>query len=147
MGMAVDDGRDGIAVERVFKAAASQEREDLDRLILDRRPDRSIMQDGDSAFGPQSREGGFEFHRLVDRLLDEALDGRLTPGAERATPESAGKALRAGEPDPEHLDGVAVEHDDARVDQDLTDFRLAARLEVVIPEDGNRGDPGRRPSR
>ncbi len=51
MRMAVDDGRHRMAIQRLFKTAAPEEREDLDRFILDGRPDRGVVEHGDPAVG------------------------------------------------------------------------------------------------
>ena len=52
-------------------------------------------------------------------------------------PKPPANPLRPGEPDPPHLDGVAVEHNDPGVDQDSTDLVFMARLEVMIAQHGD----------
>ena len=91
--------------------------------------------------GAQPRERRFQLQRLVDRLLDELLDRRLAPGSERAPAEAAGEPLDAGEADPVHLDGVAVEHLMPASTRICADLVLLARLVVVVAQHGRRSAP------
>ena len=127
VGVAVEDGRRRVAVERLLQPAGAEEREDLRRLALDggrgsarsggRRPLR----------GPQPRQGRLQLQRLVDGLLDEVLDRRLAPGLERPAAEAAAEALDPREADAVDLAGVAVEQDDAGLREDPPRPRPAGR--------------------
>ena len=70
--------------------------------------------------------------------MHELLDDRLAPRAERAPAEAAAEPLDAGDADAVHLARVAVEDQRPRVDENLPDLVLLARLDVVIAE--HRGD-------
>ncbi len=72
--------------------------------------------------------------------MDELLDDVLAPGPEGAPAEPARESLDAGEADAVNLRRVAVERDDARVDQNGSNLVLLSRFEVVIAEDRDRGD-------
>ena len=74
----------------------------------------------------------------------ELLDDVLAPGAERTAPEPARESFHAGEPDPEDLGRVAVEHDDAGVGDDPPDLVLLPRFEVVVAEHRDRRNLHRR---
>ena len=56
MRVSVKDRGDWIAAKRLFKAAASQERKDLERLSLDRVLDRRVVQHRDPPVAAKSRE-------------------------------------------------------------------------------------------
>ena len=78
------------------------------------------------------------FSASFDRLVHELLDDRLAPRTERAPAEAAAEPLHAGDADALQLAGVAVEHDQPGVDEDLADLVGFARLEVVIAEHRRR---------
>ena len=80
------------------------------------------------------------FSASSTRLVHELLDDLFAPRAERAAAEAAGESLDAGEADAEDLRAVAVERDDARVEEDLSQLVLLARFEVVVAEDGDGGN-------
>ena len=77
--VAVEDRGHRVARERLLQPAAAEERINLERLALDRRLDRGVVQDGDEPFGAQPRQRGLELQRLVQALVDELLDDRLRP--------------------------------------------------------------------
>ena len=89
------------------------------------------------------REGRLEFERFVHRLVHELLDDRLAPRPERAAAEAAGETFDAREPDALYFTGVAVEHADSVIDENLLDLAFGAGLEIVIPEDGHDRNPDR----
>src|SRR5262245_33333800 len=110
MRVAVEDGGDRIAVQGLFEPARPEEREDLGRLALHRRLDGSVMQYGDALRRAQARQRRLQLQRFVQRLLDEALDGLLTPEPECAPAEAAREAFDANKADAMDLIRVAVEH-------------------------------------
>ena len=61
-------------------------------------------------------------------LAHELFDDRFPPRAERPLAESAAEPFHAGDADAMHLCRVAVEHDDARVGEDLAHLMLLGRL-------------------
>jgi hypothetical protein len=136
----VERGGHAVAHERLLVAAAAEEREDLERLPLDRVAHGAVVQHGHLLRGAEPRERRLELERLVERLLDEGLDHGLAPRAERAAAEAAAEALHAGEADAVHLVRVAVEHGDAHVAQRVGDRLGGAALVVVVAEHGYRGE-------
>src|SRR5262245_51533481 len=88
----------------------------------------------------QARQRRFELQRLVDRSMDELLDDRLAPRAERALAESSAETLDAGNTNPADFHGVAVEDDHAGVDENLPHLILFPGFEIVIPKDGCNGN-------
>ena len=79
----------GMPIERLLEPARPQIGHDLERLALDGRADRGVMQHGDAPRGAQPRQRALELDRLVDRFLHEALGGRLAPGTQRRPTEAA----------------------------------------------------------
>src|SRR6185295_4900089 len=144
VGVAVEDGLDGIAGERLLQAAGAEEGEDLHRLALDRLLDRRVVEHGDAGLAAQARQRGLQLQRLVHRLAHEVLDDVLSPGAEGAPSEAAAESFDAGEPDALYLGGVAVQHPDAAIAEHLLDLLLPAALEVVVAEHGDDRDVHRR---
>src|SRR5437879_3577918 len=96
--MALKNGRDLKPRERILETARAEEREDLQRLALDRVANRRIVHEHDPLRRFQSRERGLELERFLDRLVHEVLDDLLTPRPERAAAEAAAESAHAGEP-------------------------------------------------
>src|SRR3954466_12147446 len=117
--VAVEDHGDRIAADRLLEAARSEERVNLERLTVDRRLDRRIVEQRDDLFGPQPRQRRLELEGLVDRFVHELLDDGLAPRRERVPSEAAAEALDAGDPDAGELARVAVEDDHAGVAQNM----------------------------
>ena len=114
-----------------------EKRIDLERLADDGFLDGRVMKDRDHVLGAQTRERGFELQRFVETFVDEPLDDVFTPRSEGTTPEPAGEPLHAGEADAVDFRRVAIERDDAGVEQDLAQFVLLVRFEVVVSENGD----------
>src|SRR4051812_30997389 len=138
--MAVHDERDRVAADRLLEAARSEKRIDLERLAFDRPLNRRVVQERHELRRAKTRESRLELQRLVDRLAHELLDDRLAPRAKRTLAEPAAESLRAGDPNSLQLAGIAVEHDDAGVGQDLAHLRLFSRLDVVVAEHRGNGN-------
>ena len=85
----------------------------------------------------QPRERRFQLQRFVDGFANEPLDDLLAPGSERPPPEAAAKSFHAGKTDAADLDGVAIEHGEARVHEDFPHVVLLIRFVVVIAEHGH----------
>lgn len=132
MRVTVKDGCYVVTRQRLFEAARSEERVDFERLPLDRRGDRRVVQQRDSLRGAKARQRRFELERLVDRLADEGLDARFAPGAERTGAKTAAKAFDARKSDAADLVRVAVENHDPGLGHDRAHFRLLTRLAVMI---------------
>ena len=81
MRVAVKDGADAVAVDRLFEPARSEIRKDFRRLAFHRRANRRVVQHRDALLRAQPGERGFELQRLVDRLLHERFDRVLAPRA------------------------------------------------------------------
>ena len=139
MGVTMEDGAHAITVDRLLEAARSAEGIDVGRLAFHGAADRRVVHDGDPAPGPQARQRRLELHRLVHRLLHEHLDRTLAPRTERAASEPSGEPLDAREPDAADFGGLAIEHGDAGLGQNLADLVLPARFVVVIAEHGDDG--------
>ena len=140
MRVAVKDGGHGVPAERLFETAATQIRIDLLRLAFHSPFDGRVVQQHDLLFRPKPRERRFELQRFVHGLVHEQFCDLLPPGPERSSPEPSHESLHAGKAYPFHLTRVTVEHEDTVVGQDVADFLLGSRLEVVIPQysdDGN----------
>jgi hypothetical protein len=142
MRVSVEHHVDRMTVEWLLQAARAQIGEDLQRLALDRGADRGVVQHGDAPGCTQPRQGAFELERLVNRLLDKSLGGRLAPRTERRAPKAAGKPLGAGDAGALDLMRLAVEHFHTRLGEDPADLHMLARLVVVITEhsDYRNGD-------
>src|SRR4051794_37743928 len=112
MRVAVDRERHREPIDRILEPARSDERINFERLTLYRLLDRSVVQQCDARGGTQADQRGLELQGLVDRFVDELLDDRFTPGAQRARAEAATEALDAGNADARELDGIAIEHHD-----------------------------------
>ena len=93
------------------------------------------MQQSHPPLGSQLPQRGLQLQRLVQCLPHELLDQPLAPGAQRPPSEPSGKPLDPGEPDAQHFVGLAVEHVNAGVTEDLGDLALLARLVIVVAQD------------
>ena len=142
--VAVHDEGHRIPIERFLQTARSDERIDLERLALDRRLNRRVVQQRNPLRRAKARQRGFELQRLVDGLVHELLDDRLSPRSERTRPEPATETLDAGDADALQLAGVTVENGQAGIGQNPAHLILLARLEIVIAEHGDGGNPERR---
>jgi FAD/FMN-containing dehydrogenase len=60
VGVAVEDGVDAVAVDRLFEAAGAEEGDDLGGLAFDGGLDRGVVQHGDLLRSAQTRQGCFE---------------------------------------------------------------------------------------
>src|SRR5207249_7391435 len=109
MRVAMEHERDGIPVDRLFQPARSQKRVDFQRLAVDGLLHRRVVQQRDELLRAQSRKRRLELQRLIDRLVHEVLDDRLTPWPERAFAKAAAEPLDAGDADAKHFTRVAVE--------------------------------------
>lgn len=95
MGMAVHHEVDGVAQQRVFKPAAAQEGVDLGRLPLHGRGNGRVVQHRNAVSRTQLGQRGLELQGLVQGFIDEGLDSRSAPCAQRCAAETSGKALLA----------------------------------------------------
>jgi hypothetical protein len=102
------------------------------------------VQQRDELRGAQAPKRRFELERLVDRLTDELLDDRLSPGTEGAFAESPAETLDAGDADAQQLAGIAVQHMESGLDENLRHFVRLPRLDVVIAKHGRHWNPQRR---
>src|SRR5207253_2981742 len=107
--MAVKDEGHRISADRLLQAARPEERIDLERLAVDRRLNRRVMQQRDDLLRSQPREGRLELQRFVHRFTHEVLDDPLAPRRERVAAEAAAEAFHAGDADARELARVAVE--------------------------------------
>jgi len=82
----------------------------------------------------QASERALELERLVHRLADEALDDLLAPRAERAATEPSTEAFHASESNALQLAGIAIEHRDSGVGENLAYFILLPCFEIVVSE-------------
>src|SRR5206468_12346784 len=122
MCVAVKNQRHRVSIDWLLEPARSQKRIDLERLSLNGRLDRRVVQQRDHMRRAQSCQRRVELQRLVDRLADELLDDPFSPRSERALTEAAAEPLHAGDADAVDLGRVAVEYDDAGVGDNLTDL-------------------------
>ena len=90
------------------------------------------MQQGDQLRRPQPRQRRLELQRLVHRLVDELLDDRLAPRAERMTAEAAPEPFHARDADAVQFTSIAVEDRQAGGGQHVSHLRRLAGLEIVI---------------
>src|SRR5688572_11955675 len=102
------------------------------------------MEQRDTMRRTQPRECTFELECLVYRFAHEQLDDVLAPRTERPASEPATESLHSRESNAADLGCIAIEYDDAGVDEDLTDLVALAGLEVVVPHDGDARDAERR---
>src|SRR6187455_1936346 len=82
----------------------------------------------------KTSQRALQLERFVHRLAYEQLDDVLAPRTERTASEPTAETLHPGKPNAVHFRRVAVEDDDARVDEDLSDLVALPRLVVVVAE-------------
>ncbi|MCY1227719.1 hypothetical protein D9M72_400050 [compost metagenome] len=138
--MAVEHGIDRIAHQRIFQPAAAQERKDLDRLAFDRADHGCVVQQRNAPPRAQLGQRRFELHRLVQRLLHEQFDCRLTPRAQRTAPEPAAKPFHARNAHAFDLADRAVEHAHAGVRERAAHHLGRARFVVMVAQHGDDGN-------
>src|SRR6266852_2777133 len=140
MCVAVKDGADAVAIDRLFETARSEIRKNLRRLSFDGGADWGVVQQRDALPRAQPRERGLELERFVNGFLHECLDRPFAPRAERAAAEAAREALDAGKPDTLYFRRFPIEHGDAAVDENLPDLVGLAAFVVVVAEDRDDRD-------
>ena len=119
MRVAVEDGGDGKAPDRLFESAAAEERIDLAAARLRPCPGSARSAGPRSSRSLRRRASAdSSFSASSDRFVHELLDDVFAPRTERATAEAAGEALDAGKADPVNFGRVAVEDDDPGIDED-----------------------------
>lgn len=141
MCVAMKDGVDRIADQRLFEPAGAEEGKDLRRLALHRCLDRRIVQHCDALIGAQLGQRGFEFERFVDGFVDELLDRIFTPGSERAASISAGKTFYAGKADAMDFACLAIEHAHSRTGKNAHDLIRFSRFVIMVAEHRNDRNP------
>ena len=139
VGVAVDDGRHRIAVQRLLQAAAAQEREDLDRLALDGRADRRVVEHGD----PLSVRSRARADSSFSASSTASWTNCLTAGSPQAPsvprPKPPAKPLAPAKPMPcSSHDSPSSTTTPASI-EDLPDLVLLARLVVVVAQHGDVG--------
>ena len=138
VGVSVKSDGDAEPIEWTFEAARAEERQDLERLAFDRLADGGVMQKHHPSFGMESRERLFEANGVVNRLLHERFDARLTPCIEHPFTKATAESGHTGKANPLNLRRFAVEHDHADLFHDVTNLVHVTRFEIVITE--NRKD-------
>ena len=134
-------GGHAVAAERLLEAAAAKIRINLAGLAFHGAFDGRVVQQHHFSLRAQPRQRRLELQRFVHRFVHEHLGHLFAPGSEHTAAKTACKPFHAGETDAVHFARVAVEHLDAGVDQNLPDFLLGARFEIVVAEDGHDGNP------
>ena len=93
------------------------------------------MQHGYTTFGLQFGERLFQANGVTDGFLDEFFNERLTLRVQHSPAEAAAETGDSGKTDSCNFDGLAIEHNDARVIENFTDELGLSRLEIVVAHD------------
>jgi signal transduction histidine kinase len=143
MRVAVDHESHRVAADWLLESARSQKWIYLERLALDGALNRRVVQQRHEVRRPEPRKRRLELQRLVHRLAHKLLDDRFAPRSKRSLTEPAAKAFRTRDADALQLAGVAVEHGDTRVRENLPDLPVFPRFDVVVAEDRGHWNPQR----
>jgi hypothetical protein len=131
---------DRMTVQRLFQPAGAKVRVDLQRLALHRPLDWRIMKHCNALGRSQPGQGPLELVRLINRLLYEALDGRLAPRTQGRAPEPAQEALGAGNTGALLLVSLTIQHLDPGLCQDFADLDMLPGLEIVVAQHRDNGN-------
>src|SRR4051812_25307312 len=140
MGVPMENCGHTVTINRFFKAARAEVRENFRRLAFNGGADRRVVQYRDAFLRTKPCERGFELEGFIDRFLHERLYGALAPRTKSPAAETTGKSLDARKADPVHFGGSPVEHSHASIRQDLTNLVGLAALVVVVAEYCNDGN-------